>query len=79
MYQRMRTSSGRKYVVRMAEDSKAERILYWAAITVLPFVAAAIAAHTAGTVEVELQGALDLAAAKQAIKEKGYTCTGVKG
>ena len=28
---------------------------------------------------VELQGALDLAAAKQAIKEKGYTCTGVKG
>ena len=27
----------------------------------------------------ELQGALDLAAAKQAIKEKGYTCTGVKG
>ena len=49
------------------------------ALEALPFVAAATADHTAGTVEVELQGALDLAAAKQAIKEKGYTCTGVKG
>lgn len=38
MYQRMRTSSGRRYIVRMAEDSKAERILYWVAVTVLPLV-----------------------------------------
>ena len=38
MYRRMRTTSGRRYTVRMAEDSKAERILYWAAVTVLPFV-----------------------------------------
>ena len=38
MYRRMRTTSGRRYTVRMAEDSKAERILYWAAVTVLPFI-----------------------------------------
>ena len=47
------------------------------ALEALPFVAAATADHTAGTVTVELQGAFDLAAAKQAIKEKGYRCIGV--
>ncbi len=49
------------------------------ALEELPFVAAATADHTAGKVTVELQGAFDLSAAKRAIKEKGYTCTGVKG
>ena len=38
MYQRMMTSSGRRYNVRMAEDETAERILYWAAVTVMPFI-----------------------------------------
>ena len=38
MYKTMKTTLGHKYRVRMAEDSKAERILYWAAVTVLPFV-----------------------------------------
>jgi Cu2+-exporting ATPase len=47
------------------------------ALEALPFVAAATADHTAGTVTVALQGALDLAAAKRAIKEKGYRCIGV--
>ena len=49
------------------------------ALEELPFVAAATADHTAGKVTVELQGAFDLAAVKQAIKAKGYTCTGVNG
>ena len=48
------------------------------ALEALPFVAAATADHTAGTVEVELQGTLDLSAAKRAIKEKGYNCTGIQ-
>ena len=47
------------------------------ALEELPFVAAATADHTAGKVTVELQGAFDLAAVKQAIKAKGYTCTGM--
>lgn len=38
MYRRMRTTSGRRYTVRMAEDNTMERILYWAAVTVLPFI-----------------------------------------
>lgn len=50
MYQRMKTSSGRRYVVRMAEDSKAERILYWAAVTVLPFIG------TVGTLMLWMRG-----------------------
>ena len=38
MYTTMKTTMGHKYVVRMAEDSKAERILYWIAVTVLPLI-----------------------------------------
>lgn len=38
IYKTMKTTLGHKYVVRMAEDSKAERILYWLAVTVLPLI-----------------------------------------
>ena len=41
MYKTMKTTMGHKYRVRMAEDSKAERILYWVVLTVLPFITAA--------------------------------------
>ena len=41
MYKTMKTTLGHKYRVRMAEDSKAERILYWLVLTVLPFITAA--------------------------------------
>lgn len=38
MYKTMKTTMGHKYTVRMAEDSKAERVLYWLAVTILPLI-----------------------------------------
>ena len=40
-YIRCKTTMGRKYRMRSPYDARAERILYWLAITVLPFVAVA--------------------------------------
>ena len=41
MYKTMKTTMGHKYRVRMAEDSKAERILFWLAMTALTFIGTA--------------------------------------
>ena len=40
-YRTVKTTMGHRYTVRMAEDERKERMLYWMAITVLPFVTAA--------------------------------------
>ena len=37
-YKLMKTTMGRKYYVRMADDEVAERILYRIALVVLPFI-----------------------------------------
>lgn len=40
-YRTYKTTMGRKYRMRITEDEKAERELYWLAVTVLPFITAA--------------------------------------
>ena len=40
-YMMMRTTTGRKYRVRIAENEDLERMLYRIAVVVLPFVASA--------------------------------------
>ena len=40
MYKRYKTTMGRTYYMRCAEDERLERILFRLAITVLPFVTA---------------------------------------
>ena len=41
-YIRCKTTQGHRYRMRAAEDARAEKILYWLAITVLPFIGAAV-------------------------------------
>lgn len=41
MYKTVKTTLGHKYRMRMAEDEKAERILFWFVLTALPFIGAA--------------------------------------
>lgn len=41
-YQRMKTTLGHRYYVRMADDEVAGRIIYRAALVVLPFLASAL-------------------------------------
>ena len=40
-YRTFRAADGRRVRVEMTEDEIAERVLYWIAITVLPFIGAA--------------------------------------
>ena len=40
MYKRYKTTMGRRYRMREPYDARMEKILYWLAITVLPFVTA---------------------------------------
>ncbi len=40
-YMRCKTTMGRRYRMRSPYDARAERVLYWIAITVLPFIGAA--------------------------------------
>ena len=40
-YMRCKTTMGRRYRMRAPYDARAERVLYWLAITVLPFIGAA--------------------------------------
>lgn len=40
-YMRVRTGSGRRYSVRMAEDERAGRFLYWFSLVTMTFVSAA--------------------------------------
>ena len=48
------------------------------ALEALDFIKEASADHKAGTVTVELNGNLDIAALKAAVEEKGYTFGGVQ-
>ena len=40
-YMKCKTTMGRRYRMRAPHDARAERVLYWIAITVLPFIGAA--------------------------------------
>ena len=40
-YKTMKTTMGRKYRVRMAEDERVARLIYHVALVVVPFVSAA--------------------------------------
>ena len=41
MYRSYKTTMGRRYRMREPYDARMEKILYWLAITVLPFIGAA--------------------------------------
>ena len=41
-YRILKTAEGRRFRVRMSESETAERVNYWLAVTVLPFVASAL-------------------------------------
>ncbi len=41
-YQRMKTTLGHRYYVRMADDEVAGRIIYRTALVVVPFLASAL-------------------------------------
>ena len=41
-YRVMKTTMGRKYLVRVTEDEAEAQRIYWAAVTVIPFVSAAL-------------------------------------
>lgn len=37
-YRTMKTTTGRRYSVRQAEDEKAERLIYWTTVTGMTFI-----------------------------------------
>ena len=41
-YRTVKTTMGRKIRVRMSEQEVLDRMIYWAAVTILPFVGSAL-------------------------------------